>query len=212
MPRVQAVFTGDLIGSRDVPATAVDAAMDSLKNAAQSLETVHGFPARFTRNRGDGWQVLLPDPHLALHAYLALAATLRAADTGLATRIAIGLGPVDSPGTADLSDASGAAFVTSGDLLETLDTETAAIAGHGVTDWQRGVIALADWIVSGWTAQQAEAVAVTLLDPTHTTNAERARTLGISRQAFESRLKGSGLSAFAHARHAFRSHNFEAPA
>lgn len=212
MPRVQAVFTGDLIGSREVSAAAVDAAMDSLKNAAQSLETAHGFSARFTRNRGDGWQILLPHPHLALHAFLALAATLRAADTGLATRIAIGLGPVDTPGTADLSDAAGAAFVTSGDLLETLDTETAAIAGHGVTDWQRGVIALADWIVNGWTAQQAEAVAVTLLDPTHTTNAERARTLGISRQAFEARLKGSGLSAFAPARHAFQTHDFEAPA
>ncbi|MEQ8293586.1 MAG: hypothetical protein RIA08_15395 [Roseovarius sp.] len=212
MPRVQAVFTGDLIGSRGVSAAAVDAAMDSLKNAAQSLETTHGFTARFTRNRGDGWQVLLPDPHLALHAYLAIAATLRAADTGLATRIAIGLGPVDSPGTADLSDAAGAAFVTSGDLLETLDTETAAIAGHGVTDWQRGVIALADWITSGWTAQQAEAVALTLLEPSHTTNSDRARTLGISRQAFEARLKGSGLSAFSPARRAFQTHDFEPPA
>ena len=212
MPHVQAVFTGDLIGSREAPATAVDLAMDSLKSAAQSLEKTHGFAACFTRNRGDGWQILLPDARLSLHAYLALAATLRAADTGLATRIAIGLGPVDFPGTHDLSDAAGAAFVTSGDLLETLDTEITAIGGHGVTDWQRGVIALADRIVTGWTAQQAEAVALTLLDPTHTTNADRARTLGISRQAFEARLKGSGLSAFAHARHAFQTHDFEAPA
>ncbi|KZY40123.1 hypothetical protein A3731_01645 [Roseovarius sp. HI0049] len=212
MAKVQAVFTGDLIGSRGVSAAAVDSAMDSLKSAAHALENANGFSARFTRHRGDGWQILLPDPRLCLHAYLALSATLRAADTGLATRIAIGLGAVDFPGTTDLSDASGNAFVISGDLLESLDTDTAAIDGPGITDWQRAVIQLADWIVTGWTAQQAEAVALTLLDTTHTTNADRARTLGISRQAFEARLKGSGLSAFTHARQAFKTHDFEAQA
>lgn len=212
MPRLQAVFTGDLIGSRAAPATAVDRTMTHLKKSAEILGNTRDFHPRFTRNRGDGWQILLPDPGLILHSYLALAAALRAADTGLATRIAIGLGPVDFPGTNDLSDAAGAAFVTSGDLLETLDSETAAIGGQAVTDWQRGVIQLADWIVTGWTAQQAEAVALVLLNDTLDTNADRAKSLNISRQAFEARLKGSGLSAFAHARRAFQTHDFEATA
>ncbi|MGR3315642.1 hypothetical protein [Roseovarius indicus] len=210
MSGVQAVFTGDLIDSRDASAEAVERAMANLKITAQSIGKNHEFQPRFTRNRGDGWQMLLPDPTLVMLAYLGLAAALRAADTGLATRIAIGIGPVDFPGTTDLSDAAGPAFVTSGDLLETLDTETAAIGGHGVTDWQRGVLQLTDWVVTGWTAQQAEAVALTLLDPTHDTNAQRAKSLGISRQAFEARLKGSGLAAFTHARHAFQTHDFGA--
>lgn len=208
MPQLQAVFTGDLIGSRDASSEAIGTAMKSLKNAAQDIGRADDFDPHFTRNRGDGWQILLPDPRLILRAYLGLTARLRAADTGLATRIAIGLGPVDFEGTTNLSDAAGPAFVTSGDLLETLDTETAAIGGPGVTDWQRGIIALADWIAGGWTAQQAEAVALTLLDTAHDTNAHRAKALGISRQAFEARLKGSGLSAFAPARKAFLTHDF----
>lgn len=210
MAEVQAVFTGDLIGSRAASAEAIERAMKSLNSAAQAIGNEHGASLRFTRHRGDGWQVLLPDPGMVLLAYLGLSATLRAADTGLATRIAIGLGPVDFPGTSDLSDAAGAAFVTSGDLLDSLDPETAAIEGHGITDWQRGVIQLADWIVTGWTAQQAEAVALILLDDSQKTNTEHAKSLGISRQAFEARLKGSGLAAFTHAWRAFQTHDFGA--
>ena len=207
---VYAAFTGDLIGSRGVSADIINRTMETIQRVSEAIEDSHKVSLRFTRHRGDGWQILLPDTRLVLHTYLGLVATLRASDTGLATRIAIGIGPVDFPGTANLSDAAGEAFVTSGDLLETLDTETAAIDGHGVTDWQRGVIQLADWTVSGWSPQQAEAVALTLLDQTHDNNAKRAKSLGISRQAFEARLRGSGLSAFAYARHAFRTHDFEA--
>ncbi len=212
MPHVSAVFTGDLIGSRKAPTEAVDRAMNALGNASQALGRRHEFDPRFTRNRGDGWQILLPDPRLVLVAFLSLTAGLRAADAGLATRIGIGLGPVEFAGGTDLSDAAGAAFVTSGELLERLSHprtgERVLIEGPGSARWQQGILALADRITRRWSAQQAEAVALVLLSD-HDTNACRARALGITRQAFEARLRGAGLEAFDAARDAFHQHRFD---
>jgi len=214
MAQLQAVFTGDLIGSRAAPERAVEQAMTALKNAAQGIGKAEDIDLRFTRHRGDGWQILLPDPRHCLTAYLALTAGLRAADSGLSTRMAIGLGPVTSPGTSDLSDAAGAGFVTSGDLLAELGRAAGPghvqIGGPGVTDWQKGIFGLAGWIASGWSAQQAEAVHIVLMERDETSNAHRAAQLGISRQAFEARLKGAGLAAFEPARRAFLAHDFKA--
>ena len=91
MGKLYAVFTGDLIGSRQTPAGAVNGAIETLKITAQDLGNMYGFDPRFTRNRGDGWQILLPDPRRCLTTYLALNARLKAAEPKLDTRIAIGI-------------------------------------------------------------------------------------------------------------------------
>ena len=205
MNSIYAVLTGDLISSRDHSAAQVDAALNCLREASERIPRHHpDFSPRFTRHRGDGWQMICLPRH-ALTACLVLMAALRAADIGLKTRVAVGVGPMPPLSTEDLSAAHGRAFEISGDLLDKLSRqrgpETIMIDGDGNYLWQKGIFSLTDWIVQGWTAQQAEAVLLALTDIL--TNAERARSLGISRQAFEARLKGSGLDSMERARSAF---------
>ena len=213
MPRINAILTGDLVGSRGQDAAAVDESLAALRDGARALGEKHGFDPRFTRHRGDGWHMALPDPHQALDACLSLAAALRAADTALETRIAVGIGAVTHWGSKDLSDASGQAFEVSGDLLDQMtrhgQSEQMMIAGQGITRWPQATLALADHVARGWTKGQAEAVAMVLLDTDRDTNEKRAQALGISRQAFDARLHGSGLGAMERALDAFRSHCFD---
>ena len=115
-----AVLTGDLIGSTKVEPAALERAIDLLAETAREL-TGWAPPSpdpRFTRYRGDGWQMVVAEPGLALRAVLMLSASLRAADLGLATRAAIGIGAVESLGTASLADARGVAFEASGRGLD----------------------------------------------------------------------------------------------
>lgn len=207
-------MTGDLIGSRKATPDAVEASIAALSGTADQFEQMFGHPLRFTRNRGDGWQVLLEQPGFTLLLYIALVAGLRAADTGLDTRVGIGIDRIDSTGTRDLSDAAGPAFVAAGDMLHALTQprrkENALLGGDGAAQWQNAIIALVDWISRGWTPEQAEALLLTLLDTELDTNAKRAKHLGISRQAFEARLKGTGIDALTVARSAFQSHDAQA--
>ena len=199
-----AVLTGDLIGSRHASAGQVDAALSQLRAAAADFGRRHGLDLRFTRSRGDGWQVLVADPALTLDAVLVLLARLRAAQTGIATRVAVGLGPVTTAGTRDLSDAEGAAFVASGDALEAMSRRhDLAIAGAGVGPAEVAILALCGVQVRRWTAAQAEAAALALLHP-EATQDDLAGQLGITRQAVQNRLAGAGLAALELAVAAFR--------
>ncbi len=206
MTQFYAVLTGDLIASRKHPASEIDRAMTCLAAASSSLPRPDSprFSHRFTRHRGDGWQMITKH-NRALSATLTLSAALRAADIGIETRIAVGIGPITHLGQQDLSDAHGRAFETSGDLLETMPKGRSAdriqIAGPGPLGWQKAVFSLANWIIKGWSAAQAEAVFMTLTSAE--TTEDHAAKLGISRQAFEARLRGSGLAAMAPARAAF---------
>ncbi|WP_135504747.1 SatD family protein [Roseovarius aestuariivivens] len=215
-PPIYAVFTGDLIGSRDAEPDAVEASLSVLRDTANRLGEQHDFDPRFTRSRGDGWQILLPQPRRLFDTYLALVASLTAQDTGLATKISIGIGQVSSAGSTDLSDADGPAFVAAGDMLDHLSTSSGpirvAIEGPGSTQWQRGILRMTDWICQSWSRQQAEAVALYLLRPDLGANADRAAVLGITRQAFEARFKSSGFPALDYARQAFADHDFGSPA
>lgn len=211
MPRIQAVLAGDLIGSRKMGRAAVDDSMAALQTAARGVAHLYGLDLRFTRYRGDGWQLLLRNPGLSLELCMALTARLRAAATGLDTRIAVGVGSVESPGTKDLGDASGPAFLTAGDLLDRMTrhmTERWMIAGAGTTKCLQGLMALGAAIAGGWTAAQSEAVALVLLDADLQTNDRRAQSLGITRQAFEARLKAARFDDFALPRDAFGTHDF----
>ena len=207
------VFTGDLIGSREATTEAVEDSLAALSVAASRAGQRLGTDLRFTRHRGDGWQILLTQPRQTLFLCLALLAGLRAADTGLDTRIGIGIDRIESPGTRDLSDAAGPAFVMAGDMLHALGAprrkELVLLGGGGAQPWHNAVVALVDWIARGWTPEQAEALSLVLLETGQDTNAKRAERLGISRQAFESRLKGTGHDALAVARSAFEAHDFE---
>jgi hypothetical protein len=201
MTRIACVFTGDFIRSASVPAVRLDAAMAALAEA--TLRFDRWWPAatqaRFTRYRGDGWHFVLADPARALKACIYLAARLRAADTGLATRVSIGIGAVTRLGSADLGDAAGPAFELSGQGLDRMRRgRSHDIAGTGVTALHRATLILVGERMARWTREQAEAVALNLPSDT-LTQSDAAEQMRISPQAMSARLTGAGFPALAEA-------------
>jgi hypothetical protein len=199
-----AILTGDLIGSTKAEPEVADAAMNALAIAAKQISQWAGTDTRFTRFRGDGWQVYLADTSLVLRATLLLLATLRSAGTGLSTRLSIAVGTVDRISEIDLSDAAGQAFTLSGrNLDKMLSYENFVYAEPERKDfWKSATMNLAVWQASQWTREQAEAVAFAL-ELARPKDEVLAKRLGISRQALQSRLKGSGIMAASYALFAF---------
>ena len=205
---VCAVLTGDLTRSRQADRAAVEQTFDILKDAATLFGAAWGLDLRFTRYRGDGWQVVLCKPGLLLDAALYFIARLKAGRVGISTHLSIGVGPVETLGSRDLSDATGPAFFASGDHLETMGRHRMiALTGQGIGAAQVAIIDLAEWIASGWTDTQAEAVAI-YLEGHQMRHEDIAQRLGVTRQAIQSRLSGAGLSSFDNALYAMRNHDF----
>lgn len=195
-----AVLTGSLTG--DTTGRAADFAMAALAEA--SGEMVHWGLAnpRFMRFRGTWWQLYLSNGGHALRAALFLAACLRAAETGLGTRIGVGVGPVERLDD-DLGRAAGPAFETSGRVLDRLPRiRWLRIDGAGPEPWAEASVSLADWIAARWSREQAEAMALAL-DPAVPNQADIAARLGVTRQAVQARLSGAGHAALAPALEAF---------
>lgn len=192
---LMAVLTGDLIKSGSQPPETLDLAMEQLQSAADAIAEWNGQrDLRFTRFRGDGWQLWLREPWLGLRAALVLIAELRSGGTSLSTRISIGIGPKESIGSTDLSDAHGPAFFLSGRGLDEMGkTRHIALAGPAITERDRIIANLMFERASRWTAPQAQAMAL-YLHPNHPTLADLGRVLGISPQAVNYRLGGGGAT------------------
>ncbi len=206
---LSAVITGDLIASRKADDAQIARSMNALQGAAIALKIVTGHDLRFTRFRGDGWQVYLQNPNTALTATLLMLATLKATENTIESRFAIGIGPITALGANPLADASGAAFETSGATLDDMGKNKLDIAGVGVTSSQEAIITLCEHIAFGWTAPQAQAIKLWLMAPAATQD-DIAAQLGISRQAVQLRLAGAGKPAMMAAIAAFKAHSFDA--
>lgn len=200
---VVAVLTGDLVGSTRIERARVERTMELLGDERRRSGTPWHWPiegTRFTRFRGDGWQMLLDRPQLALRHALYLIAYLRAHKDALPTRIAIGIGRIESAGSNGLSDATGAAFVASGRGLdamlahETLALTAPAAEPPAVTAAEQAAVALLDERLSRWTPEQAEATAL-YLNPDEPTQKKLAIRLGITPQAAGYRIRGAGAPA-----------------
>lgn len=192
-----AVLTGDLIASTQAGAPAVDRAMAVLSATAEEIAgwalTENGVveDTHFTRFRGDGWQIIISVAIFGLRAALLMYARLAANPDLPATRIAVGVAPIDRLPGPNLSDADGAAFAISGRALSQIDRgEHLRVAGHKITPIRAALIALLDDRISDWTPEQAEAVAHAIA-PDAPTQANIAATLGISPQALSYRLTGA---------------------
>ena len=57
-----AVLTGDLVASTTLGEARIARAFQALADSAALQAAWHGAPLRFTRHRGDGWQVALARP------------------------------------------------------------------------------------------------------------------------------------------------------
>ena len=197
-----AVLTGDFVASTSAEPQAVDRAMAALVAASDILSGWIGSDTRFTRFRGDGWQICLMRPNFTLRATLFLIAALRAADTGLETRLSIAIAPYSHLGGAGLAAASGPAFVLSGHQLDEMSradrfnfvADQKEPASWQKAVWQRAVLALAFHQARSWTREQAEAATFALM-PFRPTQEQIAEKLGVTRQAVQARLRGAGIPA-----------------
>jgi len=197
MPTTQtnlsAVLTGDIVNSREVPHEVLDATFALLADAANEISGwFAGAQTRFTRFRGDGWQVHIDEAGYGLRAALYVMARLHADGADATTRVAIGVGSADSLGSKDLSDARGTAFESAGHALDTLGRHhLLAIEGQGIGPLHRNHAALIEQLLRRWSREQAEAMAL-YLHPDSPTLADMAGRIGISPQAVSYRLAGVG--------------------
>lgn len=173
--------------------------MKAIQIAAEVIEgwQAPGTAARFTRFRGDGWQICLADPRFSLRAAVVIQARLIA--LGMESRISIGIGTADSLGTADLSDAAGRAFELSGHGLDQMgDTWRLAINKDGLRPEDQIIADLLGERMGRWTRAQAEAAALHLASRERvTTLAEIGAALQISPQAVNDRTRGAGSQVIA---------------
>lgn len=201
-----AVFTGDLVGSTAATAAVVDATLANIAATAAHLAKDTGQDPRFTRFRGDGWQIALEGRDSWYRALILILARLKAEPGLLDTRIAIAVGSVETLGSRDLADARGFAFQASGrgldhhpsrgqtelrlaSRLEPLNDGS----GRQVewTTWtDKALVAFIARTARNWSQAQAEALSIALENP-DLTQAEWAARLGISRQAFVQRIAGA---------------------
>lgn len=210
---IVAVLTGDLVRSRKADTSAVERAMHLLSGTANDLTDITGADTRFTRYRGDGWQLVLGQPGWVLRACLIIIADLRASGIGIDTRISAGLGRSESLGTANLSDATGPAFFASGNQLDLAPKRRRLLVSGGRTQdqtWQTAIFDLVEHQVSTWTQPQAEAMAMALRHG-QMTQKDIAKDLDITRQAVQLRLAGAGHSSLENALAAFERLDWDRP-
>lgn len=194
-----AVLTGDIIGSTRLSHDQLDGAMNTLRAVTDEIamwQTPHR-DSRFTRFRGDGWQMVLHQPNLALRAAVVIQGKL--IGMGLESRISIGIGRADSLGTADLADAGGEAFELSGRGLDQMaDPWRLSIDKQSIPVEDQLVADLLAERMGKWTAAQAEAASLQLSSPFRLrTLHEVANVLGISPQAVNDRVRGAGAAVIA---------------
>lgn len=188
-----AVLTGDLVQSSGLTPTMLSKALENLEIFSDAIAGWHS-PAsatRFTRNRGDGWQIVLHQPDLALRAALFLQAGLVSHHDGLRSRISIATGPATLPAGGDLNAASGPAFIASG---HGLDAMKGALIAHAAGGALGAATRLADHIAQGWTVAQARAVHH-MLWPRDRTRVAVAAETGVTRQAVDKALHSAGFPA-----------------
>lgn len=199
-----AVLTGDIRESRHSSEAALGNAMSRIAETAHDIGDDLNLETRFNRHRGDGWQVFLPRAQGALRAALRISAALTAQEDGLKTRIAIGLGSATIPDDGDLGAASGTAFVAAGDMLDSMDRHEMIVIDRQVGTVMTAMIGLLDWQAQNWTAPQSAALFEALRHRAPTQE-DIATKFGVSRQAIQLRLAGTGLPAIREAIHAFQS-------
>src|SRR6266446_2694396 len=112
--KIYAVLTGDLVKSSRLSVEQSRKAIGLLKRAVGEFEkTFQGaIQGELDSFRHDSWQMLMKRPTLAIRATIFLRASVKMqsdATTRYDTRIAIGIGAVDSISKRRISDSRGAA-------------------------------------------------------------------------------------------------------
>ncbi|WP_420858749.1 hypothetical protein [Marivivens marinus] len=191
-----AVLTGDLVNSTELPPESIDRAMAALADASERLGALQERSLRFTRHRGDGWQVVLSEPGLYLRAALGFRAAVKTLGQNFDTYIGIADGQVDGELPSNLNSATQDVFVNSGLALETLKASRRLGWRFLHDDFKdkAATLTLADQISQGWTAAQSAAVKQVIFNYESRTMTDVAEALGISRQAATKSLDAAGYN------------------
>jgi hypothetical protein len=164
-----AVLTGDLVSSSKLtPEQSRDAMRTLRTHATQFAETFAGsIEGELDTFRHDSWQLLLKKPAFAVRAAIFFRAVLKMQSEHSAkydSRVAIGVGPVETIARARISDSRGAAFTYSGKALDKMGDERLAFAsGRNGESVRSGVVPLLDCVVTDWTPTESRAVFGALL-------------------------------------------------
>ena len=188
-----AIFTGDIVKSTEMARAELEAVFEQLIEAATRIEGWQEAPARFTRFRGDGWQ-MATRPAMAFRAALTLRAALRQKAKHIDTRIGIGIGAANLSGV-DLSAADGPALVASGHALDAMPRRR-RLSAPEASPALRAALPLADRICTGWTPRQAE-VAYYLLSPSPPSQSHVAEHLGLTQQSIQRHATAAGVDDLA---------------
>ena len=207
-PALQAVLTGDIVGSSRFDPRDLKRVMQRIRQAGD--EFAKAYP-RLVQGKvdvfsGDGWQLLLADWRKAIRAAVFMRAVVKA-DAALKadTRVAIGVGSVDQAtlNLKKISESTGAAFERSGRALKALkppfrmtwnsDNGTADPSPLAVPDTNhrlfRGSVYLLDETIAGWKPGQAQTIAAALLTDRQQTIAKNLR---VSQAAVSQALTSAG--------------------
>lgn len=186
-----AVLTGDLVESTALGPDKIARAFEALEDCARTQEAWHRAPLHFTRHRGDGWQVVLARPEMALRSALAFRAALRAIGKEYDSYMGIAVGDPNGDVRPNLNDETSKVFADSGRWLEWAKNKVSS--GETRLGYGSGTLiataVLADEISRNWTPAQAAAVLLALppTEPAKTAT-EIADVLGKSRQAVSKSL------------------------
>lgn len=198
--KLYAVLTGDLVKSSALSPAQSRQSIERLKESAVQFEKTYRGTVQGTLDsfRHDSWQLLLKNPMRAVRAAIFLRTSLKLQsdpEIKYETRIAIGIGPVETISKRRVSDSRGAAFTLSGKSLDAMKEERLAFAAGPEAIGAclaQGVIPLLDCLIDEWTPTEAQAIQGALLGWTQEESAaswaEKAR-LRPSRQAVAKALR-----------------------
>ncbi|MBU6297964.1 MAG: hypothetical protein KGJ79_08545 [Alphaproteobacteria bacterium] len=159
-----AVLTGDLIKSAKLSSSELQAARKTLSRAVARLRKwkTPAVCGELDFFRGDAWQLLANDAALGLRIALFLRASMIASGTG-DTRIAIGIGAIETIDKRRASLSGGEAFSLSGRALDDMTVyEHVTVAlrkdAEPLATWVSVAAQLCGVLVDHWSPRQAEMI------------------------------------------------------
>ena len=215
--RYHAVLTGDIIGSSRLEPAQLESVRSSLIDA---VDVVRRWKRGLVKGgleffRGDGWQLLLTDPAMAMRVGIFLRASLLAG--GLAdSRIATGLGVSGETPSRRVALSMGQAFVLSGHALDQMTQYSSMTiempkSSGPLSEWMPVIGHLCDALIGQWTRRQAQIVCAAI-DPKEPDYEKIAQSLEptVSKQAVAKGLSGANWRVILETIHRFEETRWEA--